>query len=102
MPTVTIIQRIVPHYRVPFFTRLAERLADDGIDFRLVYGQEYPGTVPTTSPVDASWAKRIENKYLAVANGQLVWQAAWNHAKTSDLVIVEQASSQLMNYWFLL
>lgn len=102
MPTVTIIQRIVPHYRVPFFTRLAERLATGGIDFQLVYGQEYPGTVPTSSPVEGSWAVRIENKYLTLANGQLVWQAAWNHAKAADLVIVEQASSQLLNYWLLL
>ncbi len=102
MPTVTIIQRIVPHYRVPFFTRLKNRLAACGIDFRLVYGQEYPGTVPTSSHVEGPWAIRIENKYLTLVNEQLMWQDAWKHAKASDLIIVEQASSQLLNYWLLL
>lgn len=101
MHRVTIIQRIVPHYRVSFFVRLAERLAADDIEFRLIYGQEYPGTVPASLAVDKSWAVRIENKYIVLANKHLVWQAAWNHAKSSDLVIVEQASSLLLNYWLL-
>lgn len=102
MATVIIVQRIVPHYRVPFFKRLAERLAAMNIDFRLVYGREYPGTVPATMPVNEDWAIQVDNKYFTFAQRQLVWQKAWRHAKASDLVIVEQASSQLLNYWLLL
>ena len=65
MPTVTIIQRIVPHYRVLFFKLLNERLAALGITFKLVYGQEYPGTVPVSTSIEAPWAIKIDTRYVA-------------------------------------
>lgn len=98
MPKVTIIQRIVPHYRVPFFTALHDRLAADGIDFRLVYGQEQPGTVPATVPLPAPWVNQIVNWYVPTPFGPLVIQPAWGAVAASDLLIVEQASSYLLNY----
>lgn len=102
MPTVTIIQRIVPHYRVLFFKLLNERLAALGITFKLVYGQEYPGTVPVSTSIEAPWAIKIDNRYVAGPGGQFVWQPAWSHARGSDLIIMEQASAYLLNYWLLL
>ena len=102
MAKVTCIQRIVPHYRIPFFTRLAQSLMLSDIDFTLVYGQEYPGTLPVGCQVPGPWAVQIENSYLSVPGGQLVWEPAWRHAKGSDLIIFEQASAHLLNYWLLL
>ena len=102
MHTVTIIQRIVPHYRVPFFNLLNERLAALGVTFKLVYGQEYPSTVPVSTPIEAPWAVKISNRYIPGPSGKFVWQPAWSHAKSSDLIIVEQASAYLLNYWLLL
>ena len=102
MPTVTIVQRILPHYRVPFFTLLNERLTALGVTFKLVYGQEYPGTVPISTPIGASWAIQIHNRYLPGPGGKFVWQPAWGHARSSDLIIMEQASAYLLNYWLLL
>ena len=102
MPKVTIIQRVVPHYRVPFFKLLNERLAALGVAFNLVYGQEYSGTVPISTPIEAPWAVKICNCYIPGPGGKFVWQPAWSHAKSSDLIIVEQASAYLLNYWLLL
>ena len=64
MPTVTIIQRIVPHYRVPFFICLNERLAALGVTLRLVYRPGSSGTVPVSTPVEAPWAVMINNRYV--------------------------------------
>lgn len=102
MPKVTIIQRIVPHYRVPFFKRLNERLAALGVTLKLVYGQEYPGTVPVSTSIEAPWAVKICNSYVPGPGGKFLWQPAWSHAKNSDLIIIEQASAFLLNYWLLL
>lgn len=98
MSKVTIIQRIVPHYRVPFFRLLQRCLTDHDIDFQLVYGQEYPGTVPASVVIDAPWAVRVTNRYIPGPGGMFVWQPAWSHLKDSNLVIVEQASAFLFNY----
>lgn len=98
MPKVTIVQRIVPHYRVPFFTLLQQKLANCGIDFQLVYGQEYRGTVPVSVELDAPWVTRITNRYVPGLGGMFVWQPVWSHLKDSDLIIVEQASAYLFNY----
>ena len=102
MPKVTIVQRIVPHYRVPLFKLLHERLAAHGMSFQLVYGQEYSGTVPVSIPLEAPWATRIHNSYFPGPGGRVVWQPAWGHVRDSHLIIIEQASAYLFNYWLLL
>jgi len=102
MKTVTIIQRVLPHYRVPFVNLLRESLWARGIDLQLVYGQECPGTVPKTVDLDAPWALKIRNTYLKVPGiYELVWQPCIKYIKRSDLIIVEQANRLLVNYLLL-
>lgn len=102
MRQITVIQRVLPHYRIPFFIELEKVLQRDGIALNLVYGQEYPGTVPRTTVCNESWAHRVENRYLKVAGKELVWQPCLNRAINSDLIIVEQSSRLLLNYLLLL
>lgn len=102
MPKVSIIQRIVPHYRVPFFPKLEEKLADRGIQLQLVYGQERSGDVPKTVTIEEPWAKRVTNRYLILPGGYALWQPCLHLLKDSNLIVVEQASSALLNYWLLL
>lgn len=99
---VAIVQRVLPHYRLPLFRRLRSALEPDGIHVELHYGQEYPGTVPATTDLDAPWALRHENRYLALGRHALVWQPCWRALEGADLVIVEQASRLLLNYGLLL
>lgn len=98
MPKVVIIQRVLPHYRIPFFAGLAERLYREGVEMKLVYGQEYPGTVPKTTVVEKAWAHRIRNRYLRFPGSEAVWQPCLNQLSDCDLVIVEQSNRLVVNY----
>jgi L-malate glycosyltransferase len=98
---VTIIQRILPHYRVPFFEALRCELARAGVELQLIYGQEYPGTVPSSELLKHPWTIRIENRYLNTPLGQVVWQGCLSHLEGSDLIVFEQANSLLLNYWLM-
>jgi glycosyltransferase involved in cell wall biosynthesis len=94
---VIIIQRVLPHYRVPFFEALWEALHERGVDLELVYGQEHPGSVPKTVAVSFPWATQIRNRYFETFGIQWVWQPCMAKARRADLVIVEQANALLVN-----
>jgi L-malate glycosyltransferase len=100
MPTVSIVQRILPHYRLPFFWRLHEQLAQRGVNLRLWYGQEQAGARPRSEPLDAPWVSRIHNRYLPDERAQraAVWQPCLRALSRSDLVISEHAARLLINY----
>lgn len=100
MPTVSIVQRILPHYRQPFFERLHDVLARQGVELELWYGQEEPGTRPGSVDLGAHWARRVHNRYLFPGNPRspAVWQPCLRHLLGSDLVITEHAARLLINY----
>ena len=100
MATVSIVQRILPHYRLAFFERLRERLGHKGIDLRLCYGQEQPGTRPGSVEFQGSWVRRVRNRYLSKgpSGSAAVWQPCLRELSKSDLVIAEHASRLLINY----
>ncbi len=95
---VNIVQRVLPHYRVPFFRRLAERLGRDGVALQVIYGQESRGTVPRSVRVEEPWARRIRNTYLGPGSRAPVWQPCLARLVGSDLLVVEQANRLLLNY----
>lgn len=99
MPTVTILQRVLPHYRIALFERLYERLSDEGISLRLIYGQALPGTVPQTFALNKPWVIRVNNRYLSLGRTDLVWQPVWRLTTNADLLIVEQANRLIFNYF---
>lgn len=98
MKKVTIIQRVLPHYRIPFFECLFERLEEHGITLHLVYGQEYPGTVPKTFDLNRTWGHRISNRYIRLGGKELVWQPCSAIHKNSDLIVIEQSNRLLLNF----
>jgi glycosyltransferase involved in cell wall biosynthesis len=102
MPRVTILQRILPHYRVAFFCALHRRLRRDAIELTLIYGQEKKGTVPRTVPLEEEWAQRISNRYIEIVGAELVWQPALAGLKGADLIVVEPSNRLLLNDLLLL
>jgi glycosyltransferase involved in cell wall biosynthesis len=100
MPRVSIVQRILPHYRLAFFERLHDRLEHLGIELRLCYGQEQPGTRPGSVDLQSGWVRRVRNRYLFDngARRAVVWQPCLRELMKSDLVIAEHASRLLINY----
>ncbi len=100
---VTIVQRVLPEYRVALFEEIQRILANDHIDFLLLYGQEMKGTTPATIKIQRSWAQQYKNLYLKL--GQLTFVLQLNifiKLIRSDLVVVEQANSLLLNYFLFL
>ena len=102
MHTVSIIQSVLPHYRISFFKSLRQRLLEMNISLRLIYGQEYPNTVPRTVHLHEAWAKQILNRYINISGTRLVWQPCLKFIDDSALVIVEQANAPLINHYLLL
>lgn len=98
---VTIVQRILPHYRIAFFDALQRTLGADNIELSVVYGQAYPGTVPQTKRCNYAWGREIVNRYYNFAGQELVWQPCSHLLNGSDLIIVEQAGRLLLNYTLL-
>lgn len=98
MAKVVVVQRILPHYRVPFFRALVQTLAEDGHDVVVVYGQERAGTVPRSVVVSEPWAARIANRYIRAGRIDLVWQPCLARTHGAELVVVEQANRLLVNY----
>lgn len=99
-PRVVIVQRYVTHYRVPFYDRLRELLAARGVDLHLVHG--FPRAAGSDAAKQDSatvpWATHIDNRWLRVGPVELLWEPALSYVDGADLVIVEQASSRLLNY----
>lgn len=99
---VVIVQRILPHYRVPFFDSLDRALGRFGTELRVIFGRERLGTVPISVEGEWPWAIPIRNRYLTVGRFEIVWQPCIGLIKDQDFVIVEQATRLLINYWLTL
>jgi glycosyltransferase involved in cell wall biosynthesis len=96
MKKVLIVQRVLTHYRAPFFQGLRDRLIENGVELSLVYGQGDEGDRTRKDSAELAWASRIQNRYLT---GGLVWQPCLKFCRDTDLVVVENANRFLINYW---
>lgn len=95
---VLIAAKSLPRYRVPFFERLRSRLAEDGIEFVLVFGDGTPGEASRRDGSQVPWGRRRRNRVLVIGDRELVWQPCLADVRGADLVVVEQASRLLLNY----
>lgn len=103
MKRVLIVQRVLPHYRVPFFENLRESLAEDGVRLELAVGLPTKTDAAKRDDAHLGWAHEVHNRYIKVGRGKhVVWQPIWTFAKEAELVVVEQASRLLVNYLLLI
>lgn len=98
LPRVTIVQRVLPHYRTTFFDALHDELAQNGVGLEVIYGQHAPDTVPQSVSLQRPWAKRVTNRYLSGLGVSVVWQPVLRETRGAHLVIVEHAARLLVNY----
>lgn len=101
MRKLFIYQRVLPHYRVPFFEALHGSLLLKGVDLKVIYGNESQGTVPRTVEVDRPWAIFKKNAYFSILGKELVFQG-WHceSLRFGSVVIVEQSNRLIINYLF--
>ena len=97
-PRVVVLQAWIYQYRVPFYEALRERLDARGIDLALVHGIAEGPVAHTRDMVRVPWATFVRNRRIVVAGKELWWQPALRALRGADLVVVEQASSRLINY----
>jgi len=98
MKRVGLVLRAVPHYRLPFFTRLREDLESRGIELRLIYGQVGKVRSSKKDTVDVPWGIRIQNRVLDLGPLELYWQPCLRLVRDADLIIVTQEAKLLVNY----
>lgn len=96
-PVVTFVTRIMTHYRIPFHAGVRERLAAEGIDYRLIHGQPDPEEAAKGDLATLPWAEQVDNRSF-LGRGKLVWQPVWRSAMASDLVVIGQENQLLVNY----
>jgi len=108
---VSIVQRIVPHYRISFFEALHEELSYSNIELNLVYGLHALGCVPEGVQLKHDWceqANRLLSSHLILFNRRLAKRkiAFWGHGRnyqSSTKTLSEALKRKLTNkvdYWF--
>ena len=97
---VVIIQRVLPHYRIPFFEELSRYLEERKICLKVVYGSEQLGAVPKTATVNAKWARKVNFKYHQVFGKTIYYLNPNNIDSNCDLLVLEHAIG-FLNIYFL-
>ncbi|MCG2722789.1 MAG: glycosyltransferase family 4 protein [Thermodesulfovibrionales bacterium] len=95
---VVIIQRVLSHYRRPFYELLRERLAGAGIELVLIHGSPSESEARKKDGVEIEWAHSVKNRSIMIGQHELYWQPCLKHIRGADLVIAEQASKLILNY----
>lgn len=101
-PRVAIVYKSLPQYRRRFYELLKARLEEQGIEFVLIYGQPGHSEASKKDSIELPWAHKIKNSIFRLGSRELYWQPCTRLLKDTDLVIVEQASKLLLNYWLML
>lgn len=99
---VLIAYKSLPAYRVRFFEDLRSSLHQDGVALDIVYGnpdRKYSLRGDTRALGCGTF---LSNRILQLGDRRLIWQPILRRAMGYDLVILEQASSLLVNYPLLL
>lgn len=98
---VVIVQKHVPRYRVAFYEQVRDRLAGEGIELRLIYGQAVGEDALKGDAGTVDWGKFVRTRVLRLGRKEVCYQPVLRLTAKVDLVIVEQASRLLVNYLLL-
>lgn len=94
-----IVQEMLPYYRVELLERLRRSLAAEGVDLDLVHGQAAGARALRRDEATVPWATVVRNRSVGRPGGPtVVWQPALSVVRGADLVVVEHANRQLLNY----
>lgn len=99
MPTVSIVLKVLPHYRVPFLMLLAKKLKDHGITLRVYHGEAAKNSVPVSVGPDI--LPQEIGKWTSVFHfrKRFLYHRLPNDIWASDLIIMSQANSILTNHF---
>lgn len=96
MKTVRYIFPVSFHYRDPFHQRLRSILAENDVDYQVVYCDPFGEYIERGDTVDIAWGLKVP--LLSMFSGKALYQWALVPALKADLVIVQQENRLLLNY----
>lgn len=96
MPRVLIVQSVMKHYRVRFFTGLRAALQRDGIELRVAYSD--PNRTHSlrgdNAELPSTFGWKVKGYWLA---DRLLYQPVWHEVARADLVIIGPELKYLVN-----
>ena len=95
-----VVQRVIPHYRTPFFEHLRERLSGEGVALRLLYSAPRGNDRLRSDQQPPDWAEAVASVEVPFGP-RPYWQCGFRAGIRSGLVVIEQANRPLLNYAFL-
>lgn len=99
---VVILQEYVPQYRVPFFDRLVELAAKNGVEVVIVAGRPNSSLARRGDDAEPPYLRRITQRELKIGSKRVVVRDMREAIEGADLVIMEQARRNLDAYWLFL
>ncbi len=93
---VSVLQRVVPDYRIPFFLSLDRSLGDRDCRLEILAGQPWPHEGLIDARDELPFIRKTRNQRISA---KAYWlRGALNAARRADIVIIEQASAALYIY----
>lgn len=97
-----MLERLLLHHKIDFFNRLKEELYKRGIELSLIYGKSKEQKSSKNDERDMDWAEYYPNKTISIGGKEIIWQPVVKDLPKFDLVIVEYANRNLINYYMML
>jgi glycosyltransferase involved in cell wall biosynthesis len=95
---VLIVETQMKQYRQRFFTELAGRLAQQGVELRILYSAAHGAERTKRDTVELDGDIGIKVPGLWLFGNRVLFQPIWRYVRTADLVITEQGNKLLFNY----
>lgn len=92
--SVLVVQRRLPHYRVPYFEALRVELSRRGWDLRLAHGVGTAAEQIKNDGGSIAWAEPLETRYFL--GGKLCWQP-FSHLIGDAAMVVVTPENKLVN-----
>jgi len=96
---IVVVERRLTHYRVPFYNRLRDLLAGEGIELELLIGAGTEDEARKQDLASLDWAIPIPTYHFF--GKRLCWQPFGTYARKADLVVVNHENKMLYNLWLL-
>ena len=97
MKTITIINEVVPRYRVPFFEGLSRALQHEGVRLQVAHGEASGQFALRRDSGLLAGSLRVPQRNLTLGTHELVWLETSQIIESSDLIIATQEIRQLQN-----
>jgi L-malate glycosyltransferase len=98
--TVVFAQRHLVHFRVPFYEKLRQALAEDDVQVRVLVGDPTAQEAAKTDAGSLTWAEHRPTRYPL--NGMLCWMPVNADPGQGGLLVLAQENRLVLNHWELL